>query len=99
MFNRTLGRFTMKRSSLIILLGIFFILALTSFHIGSATKGLSPAEVNARAQVSNIHMIYDSPINAVHKLFLYGFEKIDTARHSVTRLPSYLFALIFAGCF
>jgi hypothetical protein len=90
----------MRRSSLTILLGIFFILVLTSFHIGSATKGLSPAEVTARTQASDIHLIYDNPINAVHKLVIYGFEKADTAaRHSVTRLPSYLFALMFAGCF
>ncbi|MBX4188829.1 glycosyltransferase family 39 protein [Candidatus Saccharibacteria bacterium] len=99
MFNRTLGRFAMKKSSLLILLGVILILALTIFRIGSATKGLSPAETTSRSQSSTIHVIYDNPVNGVHKVVLFGLEKTGITRHSVIRISSYLFALLFAACF
>jgi 4-amino-4-deoxy-L-arabinose transferase-like glycosyltransferase len=101
MFN-VVGRLFNRQSVKLVGFGIGFLIiifGLYFWHLGSLTKGLSPAEVSSRSDSSNLSVIVNNPVNLPHKLLQYASQKVSSTNPFWQRFPSVLLMLVFLGCF
>lgn len=75
------------------------LLFVTTRHIGSSPAGLSPAEKATSVQAVSFTHVIKYPLNAPHNLSLAGLSKVRSHHLAFIRLSSYLFGVIFIGCF
>lgn len=91
----------LTRANLLIVVASVLIIAALAwvFYPGNMPSGFSKAEQAAKISSSSLSNISYNPVNAPHKLLLYGLQKTGSAGHTSLRLVSVFFALLFAGCF
>lgn len=84
---------------IIVTLVVVFTALAWVFYPGSMPSGFSSAEQAAKIGSSSLNSISDNPVNAPHKLLLYGLQKTGSPGHTSLRMVSVIFALLLAGCF
>lgn len=100
MFGKVRQKITPKRvwfGLLFLVLGAL-LFSLYLWHLGSLTRGLSPAEAASRSSSLSLQAIMNNPVYAPHKFIQYAVQKIFGHSPFELRITSVLFGLFFLGC-
>jgi len=88
-----------SRRTLLGVLSTAFLALVYFWHLGSLTKGFSPAEATNISNSHSLHSLLNSPFNAPHNIFIYGLLKVHHAGIFGIRSVSAVFGLLFIFCF
>lgn len=78
---------------------VALIFSLYLWHLGTLTKGISPAEASAGASSLSMQSILDNPVYAPHKILQFSVQEIFGHSALALRSVSAILAVLFVFCF